>query len=131
MKQRFYFNKEERLISRKAIDALFRERNFSVFQHPLKMSWLVYDHPSPSPVQLLISVPKRRFKKASSRNRIKRLLREVYRKNKPVLYEFLNSKDTRIIISIAYVGEKELSLQEVERIFLSIVEKFKAAYTAA
>jgi|GEM_PF-2295969 len=27
-------------------------------------------------------------------------------------------------MSLSYVGEKELNLQEVERIFLSIVERF-------
>ena len=41
------------------------------------------------PVQILISVPKKRFKHAVDRNRVKRQVREAYRLHKQVLYEAL------------------------------------------
>lgn len=129
MKQRFDFKKEERLISRKAMDALFREKTSSVFQYPIKFTWLPYPLDQDIPAQVLISVSKRRFKAASSRNRIKRILREVYRKNKHQLYDVLTSKNQSMLFLLSYVGEKEVKSADVERIFLSIVKKFQEAQT--
>lgn len=83
------FSKEERLCSRKAIDRLFNgggSRSMAAF--PLRLVYLkeAADGEKQA-VRLLISVPKRCFKRAVKRNRVKRQIREAYRKNKPLLAE--------------------------------------------
>jgi len=57
-----------------------------------------------SKTQYAVSVPKKRFKKAVDRNRIKRLLRESIRHHKSIL-----SEDSPIILMVIYVGNEELS----------------------
>ncbi len=126
-KLRFFFPKEERLKSRKAISQLFREKKHSYLVHPIKISWMPTTLPDGVPAQALVVVPKRKFSKAVDRNRIKRLLREVYRKNRHLLFEALNSKeDKQWLIMLNYIGEKELSYHELEQNFLRIVDRFKA-----
>jgi len=83
------FRKEERLCGRKAINGLFNgngSRSMAVF--PLRMVYLRGDENGGSAVsKLLISVPKRCFKRAVKRNRVKRQIREAYRKQKSSLPE--------------------------------------------
>ncbi len=63
-----------------------------------------------------ISVPKR-VGTAVKRNRVKRLVREVFRKNK---YKFTEPHD---IVAAAKKGAEELSYKDVEKIFLSLINR--------
>ena len=87
------FSKKERLKSRKAIEQLFKARqSFHVF--PLRLIWYKMGVPlSQSPAQFAVSVPKRAFPKAVQRNRIKRVIREVYRLNKADFYAALPKEE--------------------------------------
>lgn len=79
--------KKERLRGRKAIDRLFNgggSRSMSAF--PLRMVYLPEAAETGCPpVRMLVSVPKRCFKRAVRRNRVKRQVREAFRKNKSLL----------------------------------------------
>ena len=72
---KFTLGKEERLKSRKLIGRLYTEGE-TIKKFPLRMVYLQTEHTSNYPAQVGVSVPKRLFKKAVDRNRIKRLLRE-------------------------------------------------------
>jgi ribonuclease P protein component len=115
------FRKEEKLKKKKLIAELFaRGKSISVF--PLKMVYLEIDHDSDYKIQAGVSVSKRNFKKAVDRNRIKRLMREAYRKNK---YSIYNSEDTKKhIIMFIYQGKKEISYQLMEEKMIKLIEKF-------
>lgn len=77
------FSKEERLCSRKVISQLFDGRNsFSLVAFPLRVVCMPAEKGAS---QLLLSVPKRCFKHAVMRNRVKRQLREAYRRHKDLL----------------------------------------------
>jgi ribonuclease P protein component len=78
----FTLSKAERLKSRKEIEQLFSEgKSFSLF--PLKVIYQIDDQPAIFRSGFTVSSNK--FKKASDRNRIKRLLRECYRLQKQLL----------------------------------------------
>ena len=124
MDRRFFFRKEERLSGVKSIERLFTEKSGSIFIYPLKITWCYHQDDVVPPLRVLLVVPKKRFRQANQRNRIKRILREVYRKNSYPIQEYLTSKGKKMDISFAYIGEKALDFQEVERNFLSIVERF-------
>lgn len=75
--------KSQRLCSRLLIDRLFQPGGSKSFAaYPLR---LVICTVEGEENQLLISVPKRNFRHAVDRNRVKRQVREAYRTNKHLL----------------------------------------------
>ncbi len=101
------FSKSERLCSRKAIEALFagNAKSFSAF--PLRVVFLPLDQAGEVPASVMISVSKKRFKRAVKRNRVKRQVREAYRKNKHELWQILTAKQQGLHIAFIY-QDKEL-----------------------
>jgi len=98
---KFTFNKREKLKSQKLIEKLFLEGK-SVTVFPLRMLYLQTDHEDKTKIKTGVSVSKRNFKKGVDRNRIKRLLREAYRLNKP---EYFNNITTTYALMILYIGK--------------------------
>jgi ribonuclease P protein component len=103
MRNNFSFPKKEKLVSRKLIDRLFvggGSKSMSCF--PLRLVFMVLDHNDEAmenngsntevaDAQMLVSVPKRCFKHAVDRNRVKRQVREAYRRHRD-LYEIPEGK---------------------------------------
>lgn len=108
---KFTLGKEERLKSKKLIERLYTEGE-SIKSFPLRMVFLQTEHTSVYPTQVGISVPKRNFKKAVDRNRIKRLLREVYRKEKHMVY---SEVDKPYVYMISYLAKDEWKHVDLER----------------
>ncbi len=104
------FTKAERLSSKVAIDKLF-ETGKSFHSAPFKICWLETIE-SKSPVQIVISVPKRSFKRSVDRNRLKRLIREAYRKNKNSFYEKLENK--KILLMFIFTSKAMIEYTEME-----------------
>jgi ribonuclease P protein component len=96
------FTKGEKLCGVKTISELFsvgRPLNLP----PLRIIYRVMpEDTSLEPVRVLISVPKRYFRKAVDRNLIKRRIREAYRQNKPVLISSLSDSGKRCDLAIIW-----------------------------
>ncbi|TKC09025.1 ribonuclease P protein component [Pedobacter frigoris] len=100
------FNKEERLCSRKLIDLLFKDGS-SFLLYPYRVSYLLTATSHQFPVQVVINVSKKRFKKAVDRNRIKRLTREAYRLQKQKdLYALIPESEKLLLLSVQFIGKK-------------------------
>ena len=114
------FKKEERLRSKKTIDLLFEKgKSFSI--DPIRIIWLETEHKQGSPVQILIAVPKKNISKAVERNKVKRRMREVYRKNKNLLLEAIQGKNKSMALALVYTAGKVLPYSELEeKIILSL-----------
>lgn len=111
-------HKEERICSKLLIDKLFKENassSMSVF--PLRVVYQKMERTAHSPQDMmLVSVSKRYFKRAVKRNRVKRQVREAFRKNKHILLEKLSGRDDEMIaVAFIWLDDKLHSSVEVEQ----------------
>ncbi|MEN9522497.1 MAG: hypothetical protein RL065_874 [Bacteroidota bacterium] len=118
----FTFKKQEKLCSTKQLNLLF-EKGKGFYQTPLRLIYLETNQPQIFPVQIVITVSKRNFKKAVDRNRIKRLIRENYRLNKAILYQHLQQKNKKIFIGIIYTGKEMPEFDNIKSALLKGIEK--------
>ena len=101
----YSYGKKEKLKSRKRIDQLFTGgRSFSVF--PLKVFYRFAEGTTTATLQAGVGVSVRNFRKAVDRNRIKRLLREAYRLNKPPLFTAISEKQQNAALFFLYLGKE-------------------------
>lgn len=100
-----HFRKTERLCGEIRTTRLFAEgKGFIVY--PLRIVYLKSEFVEQSPVQILISVPKKKLKHATDRNRIKRLVREAYRLHKQELIQTALQKGVYLHIGIVFLDTK-------------------------
>ncbi len=93
------FAKNERMVSRRLMEALFTRGNSRMMAaFPLRLVYMIVDaETADAPAQVLISVSKKHFKRAVKRNRVKRQIREAYRKNKHVLLQSLAGQEGKAV----------------------------------
>ncbi len=136
----YKLNKDEKLCSRTAVDTLFHEGK-SLMAFPLRAAYRLRPRDERHPVQFLISIPKKRIRKAVNRVLLRRRTREAYRLNRgelllgplestgwgvdiafvyldttPAPYEVINEKMTQLLNRIAAAAaEQQFSTQEDEK----------------
>ena len=106
--------KSERLDKKKVIEKMFAggSRSFSVF--PLRVVYLPVEELE-APVSILVSVSKRRFKRAVKRNRVKRQIREAYRMNKHGLLASADGKKRcRLAVAFIYLSDQLVDSSVIE-----------------
>ncbi|NNE77939.1 MAG: ribonuclease P protein component [Pricia sp.] len=117
---RHTFPKREKLKSKKLIDTLFEEGK-AITIYPIKLIYLKTELPEKVAIQAAVAVPKKNFKSAVRRNRIKRLLRESYRLNKGLVFN--NSEGTFAFLFL-YLGKKMPTFGEIVPKMVEILDKF-------
>ena len=122
------FGKEYKLCSKKIMDELFTsgKKNHCF---PFLAIHLFQQLDTPVPFQVTISVPKRSFRKAHERNRIKRLVRECVRKNKLLLEEVLMQNQQQLALFLIYRHSEELDYEtlmlKTRKLFLTLNESIR------
>ncbi len=101
------FGKEYKLCRRKLIDGVFKTGKV-IKQYPFVVHFLEVDEKLEAPFQVTISAPKRNFRKAHDRNRIKRLMRETIRFNKMILEDKICKSQKNIIMFMVYTSKEEI-----------------------
>ncbi|MDR0232502.1 MAG: ribonuclease P protein component [Dysgonamonadaceae bacterium] len=108
--------KKERVSSKKEIDLLFTQGD-SFIAYPLRVVYIARDCEEisdESVVSIMVSVSKKKFKRAVKRNRIKRLVKESYRLNKRDFIGKITSLHKCVSISFLYLSDEEKSYIEIE-----------------
>ena len=110
---KFSLHKNERLKSRKDMDRLFNEGNH-FFHYPLRILWQKKVDEGDYHIQAGFTVSSRKYRKAVTRNRLKRKIRETYRYQKEHLEEFAANHQIKIQLMIIYAAAKEETMQNIE-----------------
>ena len=118
---RYTFNKNERLTHKPTIDKLFQTKGNRIVAKPLSLIFHEIKLTSESPCQLLISVPKKKFRRAVHRNRIKRLIRESYRMQKHRLYEVLGDSK-QLALGIVFLSTEIPTYKTVNRAVKKLID---------
>ena len=143
------FGKRERIVSRKLIEQLFSKggarrmqgracsshtepqpalaegkgSNHSTSAFPIRIVYMEKEREEgEEPVQILVSVSKRHFKRAVKRNRVKRQIREAYRHHKQILAERV-PQDKTLAIAFIWLADELFESQQVEKSVKRLLEK--------
>lgn len=112
----FSFGKNEKLKSRKTIEALFVEGK-SFKKQPIKLLYLPTENSENT--QVTFAVPKRNFKLAVTRNRIKRQMREAYRLHKHLLTKENGRKFALVFL---YIGNDKSQYALIETSLVALLK---------
>ncbi len=119
----YKFPKAEKITSKYDIDALFQKGRF-IREKSLSIKYLVVERSEGSPlIKVLVVVPKSRFKKAVDRNRIKRLIREVYRLHPDIRPNSAKLDGSGLDMALMYQGSQMPSFDEVRDYYVAGMRK--------
>ena len=119
--------KQERVCSKLLIDRLFNGgKSHSMSAYPLRVVYMYMqaedianDEPN---TQLLVSVPKKCFKRAVKRNRVKRQVREAYRRNRSIVSAQL-SDGCRLVMAFIWLDPKLYDTAVVEVKMKNLIQR--------
>ncbi len=115
------FPKAYKLRSKKEIETLFTQGN-TYFASPLKIVWQIHhEFNEASPIKIAISVSKKRFKHAVTRNLIKRRIRESARMCFPDMENRLRIQNISCTCIVIYIDK---NVQSYKTISTSISQAF-------
>ena len=118
------FRKKERIVSQKLIEELFGGgKSHSLAAFPLRAVYMQQERQDrQEPVEVLISVPKKRLHHAVDRNRAKRQIREAYRLQKQLLTEKMAQGQT-VDIAFVWLSDQLLPSAEINGRMKNLLER--------
>lgn len=117
------FPKQEKLCGTKRIDKLFAQGE-SFIAYPLRVIYLIQtleNDGEESGISVLVTVSKKKFKRAVKRNRVKRLVREAYRLNKVSFQLLLKDNSKKMDIAFIYLKTELPDYKEIEQAILKTI----------
>ena len=126
LSNKFTYQKKDKLKSRKQTQFLFSNGK-AITMHPIRLIYNIENAESGIfPTGLLqagVGTPSRHFRKAVQRNRVKRLLREGYRLEKPDFMSAISLTNTRLNLFFLYVDVNVQSQQQIQTTMKLLLQK--------
>ena len=104
------FGKDYKLCSKTVITRVYKEGSL-IKRKDVLLRYLVLDSEPQIKLQFITSAPKKKFRMAVDRNHIKRVLREIIRKNKHII-ELNQNKSIYIVVN--YSGNLPIIHEELK-----------------
>ena len=120
--KRYTLPKAERLNSYMLMEKLFAGGSKSFPAFPLRIVYMPVEGDQLPTISLLISVPKKRFKRAVKRNLVKRQIREAYRMHKDILTEKLEEKGMKLVVAMIWLDNEIHTGKEVETKVMKLLQ---------
>ena len=125
----YKLKKEEKLCSRTAVDRLFGEGK-SLMAFPLRAAYRLRPR-CEHPVQFLISIPKKRIRKAVGRVTLRRRVREAYRLNRRELLQGpLEQAGWGVDIAFVYLDSNPAPYSVIDEKMRSLLSRIALAASA-
>lgn len=138
-KRRLTLGKEEKLRHKSLVDGLFRDGT-SLYEYPLRLTYRVLgrDELEASfrdrvpdrigPLQMLISVPKKKLRHAVDRVRMRRLIREAYRLNRlPLRDRAMESGARTVQMAFIYLHPEKMDFETITKKMRRLLAKVERA----
>lgn len=126
MSKIFTYQKGDKLKSRKQTQFLF-SNGTAISIHPIRLLYTYETNLNQSfpevQIQAGVGAPSRHFRKAVHRNKVKRLLREGYRLEKPDFIKSLHLTNARLNLFFLYVDVTVQSQQQIQATIKLLLHK--------
>ena len=123
---KFTYQKKDKLKSRKQMQFLF-SKGTAITMHPIRLLYTIEKEEagifSNGLLQAGVGAPSRQFRKAVQRNKVKRLLREGYRLEKPNFTNSISITNTRLNLFFLYVDANVQTQQEIQATIKLLLQK--------
>lgn len=113
--------KYEKLCSRTAINNIFQGGK-SAICYPLRAAFSITEKEE-TPAQFLITIPKKKVRKAVNRVLLRRRIREAYRLNRGALLPYLEEKGISIKIAFIYLSDEISDYATIDERMKSLLKK--------
>lgn len=120
--------KQYKLCSQKLIESIFETKQ-SVKSYPFIIHYKEIELPVNLPFQFVFSVPKRNFKKAHDRNKIKRQMKEIIRKNKSKLETLLINQEKQYGCFLIFSSKETLEFSLMSKKMTQLLDKLTIELT--
>ena len=126
LSKNFTYQKKDKLKSRKQLQFLF-SKGTAITMHPIRLLYTIEKAEAgifPNGLlQAGVGAPSRQFRKAVQRNKVKRLLREGYRLEKPNFTNSINLTNTRLNLFFLYLDAHVQTQQQIQATINLILQK--------
>jgi len=126
LSKNFTYQKKDKLKSRKQMQFLF-SKGTAITMHPIRLLYTIEKGEAgifPNGLlQAGVGAPSRQFRKAVQRNKVKRLLREGYRLEKPDFMNAISLTNTRLNLFFLYVDVNVQSQQQIQATIKLLLQK--------
>jgi ribonuclease P protein component len=126
---KFSLGKVNKLCSPKIIDEIF-ESGTQVKSYPFVLKFKETKLPNDAQFQIVFSAPKRTFRKAVQRNRIKRLCKEAFRAQRHELDNYLKNRNKQVALFLVYTPKEELAINllggRTEKLIKKIISQLES-----
>ena len=99
-----------------------------MIKYPLKLISITRTELPEEAIKIMFVVPKRSFRRAHDRNRLRRRMREAYRLSKAEITEHLQLRGSAVSLALLYTSRKEEDYAVIDTAVREILERLKGKF---